>query len=418
MTFALKNMYELGHFHTIAFTHKHLPLEVVGGFHVDEANQAQVLSTLKDKLGLKELMYLSTCNRVEFFIVSEKVISAEEILASRVFKIDTENAIIAKSNAEFHQGKDAVRHLYKVTSSLDSMVIGEREIITQVRKAYEFAEESGLSGDFLRLIMRKNIESAKRVFTETAIFRKPVSVVSLAFHRLKELNVPEEARMLLVGAGRTNKAMAKFLSKHGYKNISIFNRTEARAQELADQVGGKAFALENISSYREGFDVLIACTGSEEAVISRELFDHLCGDETSSKVLIDLAIPADIEEAVFERTDLKLQHINIEELRITAEKNLHERSQEISKCEVIVEEGIAEFQQLHKERTVELAMREIPQTVKQIRETAVNAVYAKEIETLDEQSREVLDKVISYLEKKYISVPMKMAREVMLNGKQ
>ena len=113
-----------------------------------------------------------------------------------------------------------------------------------------------------------------------------------------------------------------------------------------------------------------------------------------------------------------MQHINIEELRITAEKNLHERSQEISKCEVIVEEGITEFEQLHKERTVELAMREIPQTVKQIRETAVNAVYAKEIETLDEQSREVLDKVITYLEKKYISVPMKMAREVMLNGKQ
>lgn len=411
-------MYELNHFYTIAFTHKRLPLDVVGGFHIDEANQTQVLSTLKDNLGLKELMYLSTCNRVEFFVVSERVISAEQILASGVFKIDAEDAIIAKSNAEFHQGKEAVRHLYKVTSSLDSMVIGEREIITQVRKAYEFAEESGLSGDFLRLIMRKNIESAKRVFTETAIFRKPVSVVSLAFHRLKELKVAEEARMLLVGAGRTNKAMAKFLFKHGYKNIAIFNRTKARAQEIADQVGGNAFALENLSSYEEGFDVLIACTGSEKAVVSRDLFDHLCGDETKSKVLIDLAIPADIEESVLERTDLKLQHINIEELRITAEKNLQERSQEISKCEAIVEEGIAEFERLHKERTVELAMREIPQTVKQIRETAMNAVYAKEIETLDEQSREVLDKVISYLEKKYISVPMKMAREVMLNGKR
>jgi glutamyl-tRNA reductase len=104
-------------------------------------------------------------------------------------------------------------------------------------------------------------------------------------------------------------------------------------------------------------------------------------------------------------------------LRITAEKNLHERSQEISKCEEIVEEGIAEFEQIHKERVVELAMREIPRKVKEIREKAMTTVYAKEIESLDPQSKEVLNKVISYLEKKYISVPMKMAREVMLNSK-
>jgi len=411
-------MHQINHFYTIAFTHRHLPLEVVGGFHIDEANQDEVLTSIKRKLGFQELMYLSTCNRVEFFIVSEEVIAVNDLLACGVFKLTPEQANAAKSNAEIHQGIDAVRHLYKVTSSLDSMVIGEREIITQVRKAYEFAEESNLSGDLLRLMMRKNIESAKRVFTETAIFRKPVSVVSLAFHRLKELDVPSNARMVLIGAGKTNKAMAKFLSKHGYKNIAIFNRTEAKAIELAQQVGGVGLALDTLPAYQKGFDVLIACTGSENAVISRALFDKLCGGESSSKVLIDLAIPADIDQRVLERTDLKLKHINIEELRVTAEKNLHERSQEISKCEAIVEEGIAEFEQLHKERTIELAMSEIPQTVKKIRQTAVNTVYAKEIETLDDQSKEVLDKVISYLEKKYISVPMKMAKEVMLNTKQ
>jgi len=410
-------MEELSRFYTIAFNHKRLPLEVVGKFHIDEDNQATILSTLKEKLGLEELMFLSTCNRVEFFMVSKHIKTAEDILNSGLFNLSQENALIAKSNAEIHFGKDAVRHLYKVTSSLDSMVIGEREIITQVRKSYEFAEENGLAGEFLRLLMRKNIESAKRVFTETAIFRKPVSVVSLAFHKLKDLNVPSEARMLLVGAGKTNKAMAKFLSKHGYKNIAIFNRTESRATELAAQVGATSYGLDQLDAYDKGFDVLIACTGSENHVVSRGVFDHLCGKETTPKVLIDLAIPADIEAGVFDRTDLRLTHINIEELRVIAEKNLHERSQEISKCEEIVEEGIADFDQIHKERIVELAMREIPQKVKEIREKAVSTVYAKEIEGLNPESKEVLDKVISYLEKKYISVPMKMAREVMLNSK-
>jgi len=411
-------MEELHRFYTIAFNHKQLPLEVVGKFHIDEDNQAEILTSLKEKLDLEELMFLSTCNRVEFFVVSKKAVTAEDILNSGLFNLSPENALIAKSNAEIHFGKDAVRHLYKVTSSLDSMVIGEREIITQVRKSYEFAEANGLSGEFLRLLMRKNIESAKRVFTETAIFRKPVSVVSLAFHRLKDLNVPSEARMLLVGAGRTNKAMAKFLSKHGYKNIAIFNRTELRATELAAQVGATSYSLDQLKSYDKGFDVLIACTGSESHVVSRDLFDHLCGEETTPKVLIDLAIPADIEASVFDRSDLRLTHINIEELRITAEKNLHERSQEISKCEEIVEEGITEFEQIHKERIVELAMREIPQKVKEIREKAISSVYAKEIEGLNPESKEVLDKVIAYMEKKYISVPMKMAREVMLNSKK
>jgi glutamyl-tRNA reductase len=411
-------MEALNHFYTIAFNHKQLPLDVVGKFHIDEEKQVELLRNLKEKLALEELMYLSTCNRVEFFLVSKEPKSAEDILNSGIFNLAEENALIAKSNSEVHFGNDAVRHLFKVTSSLDSMVIGEREIITQVRKSYEFAEANGLSGEFLRLLMRKNIESAKRVFTETAIFRKPVSVVSLAFHRLKDLNVPAEARMLMVGAGKTNKAMAKFLSKHGYKNIAIFNRTESRAVELAAQVGATGYKLADLDAYAKGFDVLIACTGSENAVVSRNLFDKLCGEEKTPKVLIDLAIPADIEASVFGRSDLRLTHINIEELRITAEKNLHERSREISKCEEIVEEGIVEFEQIHKERTVELAMREIPQKVKEIREKALSSVYAKEIETLDDQSKEVLEKIISYMEKKYISVPMKMAREVMLNTKK
>ncbi len=104
-------MEELNRFYTIAFNHKRLPLEVVGKFHIDEDNQATILSALKEKLGLEELMFLSTCNRVEFFMVSKQVRTAEDILDSGLFNLSQENAQIAKSNAEIHFGKDAVRHL-------------------------------------------------------------------------------------------------------------------------------------------------------------------------------------------------------------------------------------------------------------------------------------------------------------------
>jgi len=298
------------------------------------------------------------------------------------------------------------------------MVIGEREIITQMRTAHEASRKAGLSGDSLRIVMRKAIETAKQIFTETSIFKRPVSVVSLAFHRLRDLNIPLDARVVMVGAGKTNKAMARFLAKHGYKNIHIFNRTLAKAEMIAAEVGGKASPLSEIEGFEAGFDVLISCTGAEEAVVSQELFTQLLGEDKGRKVLIDLALPGDFDPRIFDESQVKIDHINIEELRATAELNMKARSKEITRCEEIIDNNMHDFHEMYHTRRIELAMRSIPESVKEIRQNAMQTVYAKELEGLNTESREVLEKIITYMERKYISVPMKMAKEVMLNTRK
>ncbi|MCA1763076.1 MAG: glutamyl-tRNA reductase, partial [Flavobacteriales bacterium] len=368
------------------------------------------------KLKLDELMYISTCNRVEFIAVTgSSHFNPAEIVEALEINLSEAEQSKCDSLAEMHEAEEAVKHLFKVSSSLDSMVIGEREIITQVRKSYEECCEMSLTGDALRLVIRKTIETAKTIFTETDVFKKPVSVVSLAFHRLRDLNVPADSRILMIGAGKTNRAMTRFLSKHGYQNIVIFNRSLENGKKLAEEVGARAEELQSLAGYKGGFDVMITCTSASEPIITQPIFNELAQGDVNRKIVIDLAIPGDLDEAILQNPETNIRYIDIEELKITADKNLAERSREIEKCEEIIDHKLLEFHDIYKQREIELAMRDIPLQVKQIKEMALNEIYAKDLESMNAESREVLDRVVNYLEKKYISVPMKMAREVMLS---
>ena len=292
------------------------------------------------------------------------------------------------------------------------MVIGEREIITQVRNSYENCRKIGITGDFTRLLIKKTIETAKEVYTKTEIARKPVSVVSLAYHELKQLNVPLDARFLIIGSGKTNYSMTQFLKKHGYKKFDIFNRTLKNAQTLAKEIGGQAHELPALANYTKGFDVLISCTGSNEQMVTPEIYNSLLAEEKTKKVVIDLAIPNDVDTSIKNNHNLTL--ITVDYLKKVAAKNLKEREKELEKCQAIIIENFEKFKKINKERSVELAMQAVPQKVREIKEVAINQVFAREVNALDANSREVLDKIMAYIEKKYISVPMKLAKDILL----
>lgn len=315
-------------------------------------------------------------------------------------------------NAQVFQGDDALHHLYSVASSIDSLVVGEREIITQVRNAYEKCNALGLTGDLIRLAIKSTIESAKEVYTHTNIARNPVSIVSLAYRKLRALNVKQDARFLIIGSGVTNTNMAKYLKKHKFTNFTVFNRTLDNAQKLAGELNGKAYPLSELKNYVEGFDIILTCTGASESVITPSIYKSLVGDDKAKKVVIDLAIPNDLDAEILTNYDVNLIAIN--NLQEVAKENLLAREQEMEACKVIILKNIEAFKQLLKTRKVELAMSEVPKAVKQIRDTAMNEVFLKELSTMDAQSKEVLEKIVSYMEKKYISVPMKMAKEILI----
>lgn len=412
----------------IALTHKNFDIAGIGKFHIPEEEWNKRFSSAKSALEIDELLFLSTCNRAEFLLCTLQIIDKtflEKFFLSIHPEIKKENLERAVSSSAIFENEEALRHLFHVASSLDSMVVGEREIITQVRNAYELCRKLGLAGDTIRLSVQKAIECAKKIYSQTQIAKNPVSVMSLAYRKLRDLNVKLDARFLLVGAGITNLTLAKYLKKHGFTNFVVFNRTLSRGEKLANELNGSAFSLDELKNYSGGFDVLITCTGSAQPIITKDIYSSLISNSlsdkleegqtgASKKIIIDLAVPGDISDEVLDFYDIHL--ISVNNLREIAKKNLQEREKELASCKKIIEEEMEIFKKEFKERTVEIAMSAVPRKVKEIRERAVKEIFVQEIAQMDRDSKETLDKIISYLEKKYISVPMKMAKEIMMNS--
>lgn len=404
-------------FKVVAFTHKTTELKDIGRLHIDDEQLADRLIPFKLEVGVDELLYLSTCNRVEFVMHGD--FSLGEIHLEQFFKafaphwnaLDIQWAV---KHCVTYEGDQAMQHLFYVASSIDSLVVGEREIITQVRQAYDKCHNLGLTGDNLRLLIKTVIETAKRIYTETQIAQNPVSVVSLAYRQLMELKLPVNPRVIFVGAGQTNRTMAEYLRKAKLGHINVFNRTPERAEQLADSLNGKSHSLDKLPFHQGGFDVLITCTGAAQPVISRHLLKTLVGNETSEKVIVDLALPSDLTDDA--TTGLHIRYIGLNGLKDQARKNLEERQRELEKCKNLVAEAVTQFGNLLREREVERAMAEIPHLVHDIRQKALHEVFARDLAQLDPEARAVIDKVMDYVEKKYISIPIKRAKEVMLGS--
>lgn len=401
----------------IAFNHSGTGLDSLASFYVEEQDQMGKVANLKLVMGLEEIFFIATCNRVEFVFVNGENLNEEymtRFLQAFYTGWDREKINWAVSQALAFDGKYAMQHLLKVASSLDSLVVGEREIAAQIRKSYENSQKMGFTGDFLRIVMNNTIRTAKEVFTDTLISEKPVSVVSLAYRTLKNMNVPLDGRFLIIGSGQTNSLMAKYLYKHGYRNFTIFNRTLENAKALGEELKAQVLPLNSLFGYDKDFEVIISCTGSAEAVITKEIYTSLKGTASEKKIIVDLALPNDVEAGLEKEFEMKL--IRIEDLKSIAAENLLERKKELEAAEDIIERNLQSFYQTHRIRQVELAMSEVPKKIREIRETAVNSVFAEDLSKLDESSREVLEKVLSYMEKKYISVPMVLAKDILIGA--
>jgi glutamyl-tRNA reductase len=367
---------------------------------------------------MEELMFLTTCNRTELMFTSDAtpttahITACIKLLNPHLTDLETE---LLSDGTEIYTGEEALDHVLRLVASLESMVIGEREIITQFRKAYEFCHRAGLTGDFLRMISRFAIETGKEIYTSTAIARNPVSVASLAYRQLRSLGAKNNSRIVFVGSGETNTTLAKYFQKHEFANFTVFNRTLANGDKLAATLNGKAFGLHELGQFDKGFDILVVCTASSSPIITREIYSKLVGNDTGKKIIIDLSMPSNVDPEV--AANLQVNYIDINSLRQLAEANQKLRMEEIGTCEQIIRRKRMEFPLLHEERKIELAFGGIPKQVKAIRELAVNEVFSKDISTLGHEGREVLDRILTYMEKKYNAVAIKTAKEILLDGR-
>jgi glutamyl-tRNA reductase len=400
----------------IAISHKNFPLETIGKFHIAPEQREIILSDIKSSSGIDEIMYLSTCNRVEFIFTLPHFVCpgfTKSFLKKINSGLSDDELNHISNQAERFNGEESIEHLLKVSSSLESVVIGEREIITQMRNAFEEAQKHKLSGDKIRMIISQCIKTAKEIFSHTDLARKPVSVVSLAWQEFRNFGHNKDVRIVLVGAGQIIRNFLKFLSENGYHNFTIVNRTETNAQTLADAFGGKSLALDQLHKYYAGFDALITCTASDQAVINPEIYSDLLHGDAARKQVIDLSLPADINADILK--NFNVSYVGMNTIQEMASVNILFREQALVECLPYISKGIDDFEKALQERRIEQAMQSIPEAIKEIKSTALGSVFAKDLENLDEEARDLLNKIVSYMEKKYISVPMKMAREVLLS---
>lgn len=408
----------LEHLKILTITHKRTNLKNIGDYVIRTREGEEVrdrLHALQSALGLEELLYLPTCNRVMYFFKVDHKLTRP--FAQKFFRtvnpdLTDQQLRNIHQTAYLLEGAAALEHFFDVAASIDSLVVGERQILRQLREAYDQCREWNLTGDSLRLAMQYAVVAAKEVYSQTRIGDKPVSVVSLAIQKMLNAGVPKDARVLLIGAGQTNALVAKFLAKHEYRNVTVFNRTLPKATQLADLVGGASRPLEALDEHQGGFDCLIVCTGATRAIITPELYRALLAGEEDRKVVIDLAVPHNVAPAVADQFDV--HYIEIEGLRNLAKENLAFREEEVSRAKKLLTVHLQEFPLHLRQRQLEMALRTVPEEIKAVRTRAMNEVFYKEVEALDDKSRELLERMMTYMEKKCIGIPMKAARNAVI----
>ncbi len=365
-----------------------------------------------DRLDLSEMLYLATCNRVTFFFTGDMALT-NDFLASFLQAFDpaigSDELNRYRELCQYFEGADALQHLYEVACSLDSMVVGEREILKQLREAYDTSRSLGLTGDDIRLAIEHTVTTAKMVFTHTKIAERPVSVVSLAMNELLASGIDKQSTFLIVGAGKTNHLFAKYLLKHNFRNFKVFNRTFENAVKLGMKLNADAFPLDELAQWEGSFDVIISCTGSTESLITPAIYQKLVDNDRTKKILVDLSVPNDISHEISQRPEV--QYIPIEALKQQAQTNMVFRKAEREKALLMIEEQLADFMRIFRERQLEKALNEIPVKIKEVRSNMVNNVFAKDIADMDDASREVLEKALNYMEKKCISIPITVAKK-------
>lgn len=400
----------------ITITHHNLNVDEIGHFmisHKDDSELKAKLHDIRDSSGIQELVYLATCNRVSFICYTKKRFDTE-FLSDFFYKVNPQLSPDFRKRipkyADIFVGEQAVQHLFEVSSSMDSLVVGEREIFRQFRQAYDKAKSFDLVGDYLRLLEKHTVVAAKSVYANTKIGEKPLSIVSLAMQDMFSRDLGDDPRILMVGAGETITLVGKFLKKKAYSKISIYNRSIDNAEKLSSMLDASSFHLSELSDHKGGFDVMIVCTGSTEPVITQKIYKNLIKSDDTTKVVIDLSVPPNVSPDVVDSHEL--DYINIETLRLRAETNLEFRKKEVVLAREIITDKIEQFTKVYQHRQLEKTMSQVPQEIHNIKKHAIETVYKKKLDLLDEDARSLVIEMLDYMEKKCVSIPIKAAKNL------
>ena len=324
----------------LGLSHHTAPIEVRERFAIPESHLPAAAAELARASGVGEAVIVSTCNRVEFYVAAEN--SEQGFAAVRDFV--TTRATAPEGDAFFrHVSPRAVRHLFRVVSGLESMVLGETEILGQVKKAYAAATETGATSKHLNKLFQRAFNVAKEVRTKTAITRGAVSVGSAAVELAEKIfGKLAHCTVMILGAGETSEMTAGALKARGVKSIFVANRNYERAAALAQAMGGRAVHFDEWAREFHEVDILIGSTSAPHHVLTREQLTPIMRTRPDRPLFcIDLAVPRDIDPAVNHLDGVYLY--DIDSLQRIANDSLAIRRQELATCEAMIERHVGEY---------------------------------------------------------------------------
>lgn len=319
-------------------SYKTTPVEVREKLAVHRSRLQCSGCRLKLRGGLDEVVLLSTCNRVEIYGVSPWIHGRVQ----QLFQELTNSDFDFTPHLYVKEGAEAAKHLFAVASGLDSLVIGETEITGQVKNAYQAAKDAGLVGKKMNRLFQTAFSVVKAVRTHTGIGRGATSVGSVAVElaeKVFDTNLADKTVMIL-GAGKMGEACVKHLAKRGAKTVLVANRSVERAGKLAAEFGGRAVRLEDSAAAMTEADILVSSTGSPDIVLKRDDVARILPARGNRPlVLVDIAVPRDIDPAVAELANVFLY--DIDDLEAVVRENTKNRQQELALCRQIIAEHAA-----------------------------------------------------------------------------
>ena len=320
----------------LGLSHHSAPVTVRERFAFPEATIPATLAKLREAGIASEAVILSTCNRVEIYAATD-LAEREAFAALERFLADHHNCREGLNDAVYTLGQPrSVEHLFKVACGLDSMVLGETEILGQLKKAYELALQHKHTGGRLNKAFQKAFNVAKHIRTETLIQRGSVSVGSVAVELAEKIfTTLQDHQVMVIGAGETSEKTARALLSRGAHSIIVSNRSHERAMVLAQELGGRAVHFEDWGSEFDRIDIVISSTSAPHYVLDRPRLEPLMKRRKNRPLLlIDIAVPRDIEPEVNFLENVYLY--NIDDLQAIADDYLQQRREEIARCEQII----------------------------------------------------------------------------------
>jgi len=388
----------------IGANHRTAPLDLLEKMALDADRLPKYLDALRDREHVSEAVIVSTCNRTEIYVVAEQFHGAYRDVRDLVSDLTYLPPDEFTDHLDVAWDIDAVEHLFRVASGLDSVVMGEHEILGQVRTAWDRARELGAAGPTLNLLFRHAIETGKRARTETAIARSVTSVsqaaVVMAADRLGSL---AGRHVVVLGAGDMGRGMVHLLAEVEPASLTVVNRNEVRAAEIASLVAGRSAPMTALDAELRGADVLFTATASSTPILGPDEVARVMTERNGKPLLVvDIAVPRDVEPAVAELPGVEL--LDMDDIRAFCEAGLAERRREVPAVEAIVDAELGRWADRYSSREVAPVVAEIHRRAEEIRAGELGR-YAAKLSSLDPAEREAVEALTRGIVAKLLHTP-------------